>query len=107
MPPWVCWSFGRRPTQERSEAGDPRGPVGTSHALQRQALPSNILTQRRLPGMFVSSRLMVFTTPGVFSVIYDLWPREGLFGTLSDKNCYSAKEMGLSTACGRQIAVKS
>lgn len=57
--------------------------------------------------MFVSSRLMVFTTPGVFSVIYDLWPREGLFGTLSDKNCYSAKEMGLSTACGRQIAVKS
>lgn len=95
-----------------TDPGEVRGwgstwPVGTSHALQRQALPSNTLTQRRLPGMFLSSRLMVFTTPGVFSVIYDLWPRAGLFGTLSDKYCYGAKEMGLSTACGRQIAVKS
>lgn len=50
---------------------------------------------------------MVFTTPGIFSVTYDLWLRAGLFGTLSDKYGYSAKEMGLSTACGRQIAMKS
>lgn len=82
-------------------------PVGTSHPPQRQALPLRILTRHRLPGMFVFSRLMVFMTPGIFSVTYDLWLRAGLFGTLSDKHGYSAKEMGLSTACGRQIAVKS